>query len=608
MTPKPDKPTNFFTQHRASAQQAAQYHRQHWQRLSLARLVAFALTVVLIFYFVNERNVMAALVSLVLGVGIFAALLVAFQRQYAAFRRAEKLTHLHDEELDRLAHRFEHLPDGARFASVEHPYAADLDLFGRHSLYQYLRRTATPEGDDVLAEWLLYPALADVATRQATVRTLAADPAWGQGWVVQARLAVATALPTAWPAVPRHTSERGGWVWLTRMSPVLALAALGWWLVGGPIYPLLVLVLVHGTLLSRLVPVMGQVGQSGGLRAQSLGVYADLLGRIERTNFPDMQWGQWQQTLRTPQPASAAIDQLRRIVRFFDARANLFYGLANVLLLLDFRTLARYRTWEDRYAGLVPQWRRVLGEVDATLSLAATAFAHPDWVYPTLTDDGAWRMAGQGLAHPLLPKTERVANDWHLAGRGRAVVITGANMSGKSTFLRTLGINVVLAQMGAPVCAEALVLAPVRLFTSMRSQDSLQAHISSFYAELRRIRQLLDLLVQPGPPVFYVLDELLKGTNSADRYRGAVALVRQLQALGTTGIVSTHDLELGQLADADPEGIVNYSFNSTVVGSEIRFDYRLTPGVCRSFNAVPLMRQMGIAIPEGIETPLPPRA
>ncbi|MGB3617099.1 MAG: DNA mismatch repair protein MutS, partial [Catalinimonas sp.] len=307
--------------------------------------------------------------------------------------------------------------------------------------------------------------------------------------------------------------------------------------------------------------------------------------------------------LLKPTPVPAVIKDLVAVVRWLDARANLLYGLVNWVLMVDLHVLRRLERWQARHLDEVPRWFEALAELDALNALAGIYFAHPDWCRPEVAD-GTITFEAEGLGHPLLPPDRRVRNDFAFEGAGKILLVTGANMAGKSTFLRTVGVNMVLAQAGAPVCARRFRMSTLQVFTSMRTQDSLEESVSGFYAELRRLRQLLDLLRRTDEPVFYMLDEILKGTNSRDRQTGALALIKQLHRERATGMISTHDVELGQRAADLGVDLTNLSFNSTITGEEIHFDYRLTPGLCRSFNATKLMEQIGIAV-EAADESLP---
>jgi len=235
--------------------------------------------------------------------------------------------------------------------------------------------------------------------------------------------------------------------------------------------------------------------------------------------------------------------------------------------------------------------------LEALCSLAGFSYSNPHYVYPSIEDEKAY-IKVRSLGHPLILNQERITNDLDLEKPGSIALVTGSNMSGKSTFLRTVGVNIVLGLCGAPVCAESAEISHVQLFTGMRTEDNLEEHVSSFYAELQRIQSLLKMVDQEETTILFMLDEILKGTNSKDRHKGAAALIRQLSKTNSFGFVSTHDLELGDLQQ-ELSGVKNYSFNSRIEGDEIIFDYTLEEGLCRSFNASKLMEKIGINMDNG---------
>jgi len=285
------------------------------------------------------------------------------------------------------------------------------------------------------------------------------------------------------------------------------------------------------------------------------------------------------------------ITQLRQILNRIETRHNFFYWIFNIIFLLDLIWLMQAAGWKQKHSTKIAKWFNCLSHFELLASIGLSRFANPDWVDPVLSEH-PFTLQAQALGHPLIHPKERQSNNFELQDQGTVVVLTGSNMSGKSTFLRTVGINTVLAYMGAPVCAQSLTLGHMKVFTSMRTTDNLEQHVSSFYAELKRLRQLIQHLKQPVPTLF-LLDEILKGTNSEDRHKGAIALIKQLHTLSAFGIVSTHDLALGRLAESH-DYIENYSFNSQLKEGALHFDYLLTKGICHSFNASELMAQMGI--------------
>ncbi|HEX2900710.1 MAG TPA: DNA mismatch repair protein MutS, partial [Bacteroidia bacterium] len=261
----------------------------------------------------------------------------------------------------------------------------------------------------------------------------------------------------------------------------------------------------------------------------------------------------------------------------------------------DVFCLKALEKWKQELGERIVEWFEVIGEMEALNSLAAMRFAFPAWTDAEIVE-GSFLLEGQAIGHPLIPPQQRIANPISLTGNGAIWLVTGSNMSGKSTYLRTVGLNAVLALMGAPVCATNLRLSPMEVVTSMRTIDSLEENTSSFYAELKRLQTVIQV-VQTHPNVLFLLDEILKGTNSRDRQAGARALVHQLHLRGGSGLVSTHDIELVDMAGEMPQDIHNYSFNCIVTPEgQLHFDYTLTPGQCLSMNATALMRAMGIDV------------
>jgi DNA mismatch repair ATPase MutS len=269
------------------------------------------------------------------------------------------------------------------------------------------------------------------------------------------------------------------------------------------------------------------------------------------------------------------------------------YQLLNAVLLLDIFWYLKINKWKEENEANLEEWFEVIGTIDTLMSIAGFAFSNPDYQYSEIADT-PHTIRAEELGHPLINSNKRVSNNFDFSGKGGVCLITGSNMSGKSTFLRTVGINCVLGLMGAPVCAKSMQVGELKVFTSMRTQDDLEESVSSFYAELKRLKQLIGQIDEVRPTLF-MIDEVLKGTNSDDRHKGATALIKQLNKTNAFGFVSTHDIVLGNMTN-ELAGVKNYSFNSTITGNEIHFNYKLTPGLCKSFNATKLMQLMGIEV------------
>ncbi|SDL75343.1 MutS domain III [Catalinimonas alkaloidigena] len=588
---------SFFEQRAIRFGQRQAELQQRYNLYATVRVLWFLAVLVLTFYFANVRLLGGVAATLAIGLAGFVIALKRHQQVAHQRDEARHLKEINDEEAARLRHQFRHLPDGAQYADLRHPYTSDLDVFGPHSLFQYLNRTTTHEGSNRLAAWLQYPAEAAIlAQRHAALRELSEQLDWRQQVQAAGRHAPAAQPPLLNETPSRIFQEKS---WLSTLRWVLPLVTLTLFaLVALSILPLwvpLLALLGQILLLRQVFQPLYEATFQGDAQGKRLKSYVALFQAIEQASFSAPLLQRLHQTLTQPQRASRVIADLSAIVQWLDSRANLLYGIFNGLLLIDLWILHRLERWQEHNLPQLPAWLDALAELDALNSLAATHFAHPDWCLPASSDEPVF-LEAISLGHPLLPPDRRVTNDLALSGLGETLLITGANMSGKSTFLRTVGAGMVMALAGAPVCAAQMRVSRMQVFTSMRTQDSLEESVSGFYAELKRIRQLLDLLNTTELPIFYMLDEILKGTNSRDRHTGAMALIHQLHRRRASGMVSTHDIELGQLEKDLGVSLKNFSFNSQIVGDEIRFDYHLTPGICRSFNATKLMEQMGIAI------------
>jgi len=321
--------------------------------------------------------------------------------------------------------------------------------------------------------------------------------------------------------------------------------------------------------------------------------YSELIRLIEEKSFSSEGLRDLRSSLAGDKGnASGIIKQLGRHVNMLDQRMNMFTGiLLNGFLLWDLYVTGLIKKWQGNYGASVEAWFDVIKEFDALNSLAGFRFNHPDFTFPRFTDRGI--ISAKNMGHPLIPANERVNNDFDITGEKRIVIITGANMAGKSTFLRTVGVNLLLAGIGTVACAEELVYNPVRLITSMRTFDSLYKHESYFFSELTRLKYIVDE-IKRGENVFFVFDEILKGTNSHDKTKGSIALTERLLSFGASGIIATHDLELGKLQDMHPRKIVNKCFEVEFDNGRLKFDYILRNGITHSHNATYLMKNMGL--------------
>lgn len=593
-------PATIFEQRQQTFLQQQEAAQRRHDRLAMVRLVWFAGSAVAVWGLAQAGQALAAIAVLLVGIAGFMVLLTRHQRIRAERERARHLAFVNEDEGARLRRQYRRSETGASYATPTHAYAADLDVFGSHSLFRLLNRTHTRTGQITLASWLLQPAPADtIRLRQQATRDLIPQLDWRQeleasayaeetiGASPDALISWATA-PA--PALPAYVSL-GRW-----LLPLLTLAAFTAWLTGyGPGLAVLGALGLSGLALRQTTALAAQLSEQTVALSTALGAFRRLFGQAGQVTGDATRLQAIRQALTSRnQSAEAAIGQLAALTQGLNYRRNpYFYLLIGVATLWDWHYLLRLERWRAQHGADLARWFDALGELEALNSLAGFAYAHPHYATPDIADEGPTLQLQAGV-HPLLPADKSIANSIDLNGSGQTILITGSNMSGKSTFLRTVGANVVLALAGAVVGADRFSCSVMQVFTSMRTQDSLEESTSSFYAELKRLQTLIGMTA-PGHavPVLYFLDEILKGTNSADRHRGAEALIRQLHQTTATGFVSTHDLALGQLSDA--EGFVrNYHFQSDLRDGQLLFDYTLRPGVCTSFNASQLMQAIGI--------------
>jgi MutS domain V len=488
---------------------------------------------------------------------------------------------------------------GARFEDPTHPYAADLDLFGRGSLYERVCAARTHAGQDALAAWLLSPAApVEVRDRQGAVAELGPRVDLREDLAAlgaEARQAVDSTALGRWASTPPVDVPRGLRV-AGFAASALALGSLAGWTLGerGPFAFYLATALVAFIAwLAR--PFTERVLAGLGRPAHDLQTLTALFDRLVGERFESPGLARLHRGLSAEgQAPGRPIAQLRRWLEVHDSKRNVFFAPVAFYLLWDLHLSAAVEGWRRRFGSATLGWLGVLGELEALVSLGGYAFENPADPYPLLDEAGPI-LEARGLGHPLLPEARSVRNDVDLDAERQMLVVTGSNMSGKSTLLRTVGVNVVLALAGAPVRAASLRLGPLAVGASIRVQDSLQDGESRFYAEIKRIRQIMEL-AKGAVPALFLLDEIFDGTNSAERRLGAEAVVRALLDRRAIGLVTSHDLALADIAESLAPRAANVHFVDHLEGDRIAFDYRLKPGPVRKGNALALMRAVGLEV------------
>jgi DNA mismatch repair ATPase MutS len=357
------------------------------------------------------------------------------------------------------------------------------------------------------------------------------------------------------------------------------------------------LIFIHFLILHRLKSLVSSAYYNLSGKVGMLNNYSALIKTIESADFRSKKLSELQKLyLFNGRKASDALKELSQVVKNLDIRFHPMYHIPlNLLTFWDIHWLMKAERWKKQHRNQMEQWFASMAEFEALSSFANAFHNNPDWSFPEISE--AFKIEAKEAGHPLILSDKRVPSDFSIDSKGKVMLITGSNMAGKSTFLRTAGVNMVLAMAGSAVCAAHFKVPPVKVFTSMRIADSLEENTSSFYAELKRLNTLIKL-VEHEKNVFFLLDEILRGTNSGDRHIGSMALIRQLVRKQSTGMIATHDLELAKLEEEQKGKVENYHFDVQVENEHLYFDYRLHPGVCKSLNASVLMKKMGIEINE----------
>ncbi|MDR1371351.1 MAG: DNA mismatch repair protein MutS [Dysgonamonadaceae bacterium] len=592
----------FYNQRVGSNQKELTKLKKHIYLLGTARLIVVLIAIALLFLFWENINF-----------PIYVALLLCFFAFLRMVLRNKKLNEKKDylktalssdrDELRAIDYDFSAYDGAPERISSTHPFSLDLDLFGTRSFFQSLNRTVTPKGKEVLIEWIEnpLPEKNQILSRQETIKELSLHPSLIHHFEVTGRLTPGTPRDTGglncFVERPSQFNNKRYWHVLSYLFPILWIIVTI--LAGIGVIPFSVLTLfyiltfgISESCFKKVNDLQEQIGK----KMKILGNYSDLIKIIESCDLRSKEAGKIKRSFLND--GFSVSDEIRRLARLsgeLEQRANMLVHLVlNPVLLWDVRKAIAIEKWKDKNKTGLQLWLLKLGEFDAYCSWSKFAFNHPDYVYPEISDS-YFEMEGKELGHPLLHRQVCVKNSIDLSSSPQFMVVTGANMAGKSTYLRTVGINYLLACIGAPVFSSFLRVYPAYLYTSLRTSDSLNDNESYFYAELRRLKAIIDELDR-GRKIFIILDEILKGTNSIDKQKGSFALLKQFINLETCGIIATHDLALGSLEKEFPEYVRNYHFDADIINDELHFSYRLRDGVAQNMNASFLMKKMGITL------------
>lgn len=564
------------------------------------RFVVVALCIA-VFIIINGEWSVYTIVFVVFAAP-FIALIVWGGRLGIRKAYAERLAALCEAELKGLDYDFSTFDGASNKTDPAHSFTTDLDVFGNRSLFQSINRTVTLQGTDTLAEWFSAP-LHDreaILKRQDAVGELSGMTSLRQhfyvaGYANPGQRSDRSLLETLASAQSGFASGRLWTIFVWAVPALWLLIFAGIW-TGVVSVAVIVIYLVACFMLTMLsARKIGEVHSKTDRMEKTLSTYARLINIVEQTPFEASLFADIKIRLGiSGRTASDKVRQLSRILNSLDQRGNILVVIFNILTLRDIRIVRRLDRWQRLNAPHIGEWLAALGDFDALCSLAGFAYNHPGYVYPQIAGN-YFDMRGRGMGHPLLHRDVCVTNDIDIDRHPWFMIVTGANMAGKSTYLRTVGVNFLLASVGAPVCARELTVYPCSLVTSLRTTDSLSDNESYFYAELKRLKMIIERL-ERGEELFILLDEILKGTNSLDKQKGSLALIRQFVRYGSCGIVATHDLVLGTLHDEFPDQVANYRFEADINGDRLDFSYRMRPGVAENMNAFFLMKRMGITV------------
>ena len=572
-------------------------------RLGWSRLIVFILTIIISYKIFVAAGVIG-LVAVVVGLAILLYLVSLDANNNSKIKNTKTLIHINEEELKILENNYHQRYDGAPFLPAVHNYANDLDIFGKASLYQYINRCYTEQGRTLLAENLLQPLLVtEVKLRHEAIKEVTPLIDWRQqleSFAMQNAITVATQLKAQnWLKKTDEHFTGKFWksfvVFYSVVTVVSAIATILGYIPASLFSLLFIVYVIVSLIISR--NAVGAYLQLSGIVKEISTMYS-LVEWIEQKDFNSTLLKNLQQQSKCgDEKASTQIKQLKNILDRFDLRISIIgVVVLNPFLLWDVRQIVALNTWRKKNKSLLSNWFAMIAETEVINSLSVLHFNQFQWCFPKFSSEYFTYEADE-LGHPLLPNDQRVTSNYNLEGVAKIGLVTGSNMAGKSTFLRSLGLSVVMAQIGAPVCAKSFALSPVGLMSSMRIADNLAENTSTFYAELKKLKTIIEA-VNKHERIFILLDEILRGTNSLDRHTGSKALIKQLIHQKAVAVIATHDVDLAELEKQFPASIENYHFDVQVKGEELFFDYKLKEGVCKSLNASILMKKIGIELSE----------
>jgi len=574
---------------------------------SYLRAIIFIALLIVIYNYNNLGSIILTIITsiLILAFIFFVKKNLKLKKE---IRKHKILIKLNKNEIEVINNNFRIFHNGKEYINYEHPFSYDLDIFGEASLFQYLNRTSTIAGKNKLAENISTICLnkKEIDKKQIAINELSHLIDFRQQFTATALTIdkkfsekenstkdISLNKLIDWSNTNTKFINNHIWKYLLIILPLITISLLVLGVLNILPYSFMGLsAMINLGVIGIFIKKINLEHSKLGEITKSLGKISELIKIVENKNFKSKYLQKIQQKL-SEQSAYYTISKLNKALHTFDLRLNMIAGvLLNAFILLDLQMVSKLEKQKKSFSDNIEKWFSAIGEFDALISLANFKYNNPTYVFPTISEDDFLLKIKNG-GHPLISSNKVITNDFEINSLQFISIITGANMAGKSTFLRTVGINMILALTGSVVCTEEMKVSPIQIFTSVRTNDSLEKNESYFYAELMRLKKITDNL-KSGKKLFVVIDEMLRGTNSKDKHKGSYELIKQLIKHKTSGLVATHDIQLGKLIEEYPNNISNKRFEVEIADNEVVFDYKIKDGISQNLNASFLMKKYGI--------------
>jgi DNA mismatch repair ATPase MutS len=566
------------------------------------RLIIILITIVAVYY-TWHLDIPIIIAIIIVGLSFYFFIVAKDTDNKEEIENLETLKKINEKELQYFSGKYDDNYDGKNLEPEHHNYAADLDLFGKNSLYQYINRCNAENAKQLLAKRLLHPLnKTEIFEQQQAVKELSEKILWRQqvqAYGLKNEISLSTEERILqWLQSEEKHFDHSFFKFLLFFFPIITLSVIYLFIadyINTGVFTLLLIGFfsIAGSFSKKITPVYNLLSKV----VSEIGVLYNELNWFEKESFQSEYLKTLQQKLKQDSSitASKEILHLKKILTRFDARLNIVaFPVLNTLFLWDLWQYKALKKWKQQNKSIVPNWFEAIASLEVINTFSTLSFNHPGWCFPNIADE-YFILKGEEIGHLLIPENQRVNNSFKINGIAKIDLITGSNMAGKSTFLRSIGVNMILAYAGAPVCAKSFTVSISKLMSSMRIADNLAENTSTFYAELKKLKSIIDA-VNNNEKVFIMLDEILRGTNSLDRHTGSSALIKQLIRKDAVALIATHDVELAKLENDFPANISNYHFDVQVSGEELFFDYTLKTGICTSLNASLLMKKIGIEL------------